>query len=141
MRNPKLRVLIVEPHPDYCEYLQELLDSKLEPHIETLTSSNGQSALAMIPIFKPEIVVMSGELPHICGADMTRKIRHHFPAIDVVLVVDDDDTKFRRCGAVRVFLKTEAGTKLVPLLKGQNWGHALGRRMRTIFGSKSTITF
>jgi DNA-binding NarL/FixJ family response regulator len=134
MRSPKLRVLIVEHHPDYREYLQELLDSKLEPNIETLTTAEAGNALVLIPIFRPEIIVMSGEMPHICGAEMTRKIHQYYPAIDVILVVDDDDQKFRHCGALQVFLKTEVGTKLVHLLKSQNWGHAIGRRMRTIFG-------
>lgn len=87
----KLAVLYVEDEPE----LREHVGFALRLHIENIiTAANGQEALEMIRVAKPDIVISDIRMPVMDGLELTAILRRKYPALPVLLCTAFTDTTY-----------------------------------------------
>jgi DNA-binding NarL/FixJ family response regulator len=123
----KIRVLICDDQMIVCEGLEKIL--KTSPDIEVVgTALNGLEALELIPMAKPDLVLMDLKMPLMNGIIATRKIREKFPDIFVLVLTtyDDDEWIFDavRAGAAGYLLKDTPPPELIKAILGTVTGQS-----------------
>jgi two-component system, NarL family, response regulator LiaR len=115
-----VRVLLVDDHGVMREGLRALLERS--PAISAVSEAdNGRAAMEMVPVFRPEIVVMDVGLPELNGIEATRKIRVQFPEIHVVALSMYADRRYvlgmLEAGAAAYVLKGAAAAQLIQAIE------------------------
>ncbi len=92
-----ITLLLVDDQPVVRHGLRMRL--ALEPDLEIIgEANNGAEALAMVPLLRPDVVVMDEEMPGIDGIQATHKLRAAFPNVAVVILSIHDDAATRMKG-------------------------------------------
>ncbi|RJX34400.1 MAG: DNA-binding response regulator [Desulfurivibrio sp.] len=122
----KIRVMLVDDHDVVRSGLKSLLD--MDPQIEIVgEAANGAEALARIPAFDPEVVVMDISMPTMDGLEATRRISAGFPhCLVLALTVHEDKQYFFEmlaAGAKGYITKQAAAEELVSAIKAVASGH------------------
>ena len=119
----QIKVVIVDDQEVIREAFGMLISQ--EPSVELIGSfSDGEQAIHMVPVLKPEVVVMDVKMPRMNGIVAAQQIRQLEPDIGIILLSAYDDSDY-----IREFLKDDAKGKAY-LLK-----HTLGtmdEMMRTM---------
>jgi len=95
------RVLIVDDNPDVANSLARLL--RMQSH-EVKTAEHGQAALALLPHFRPETVLLDIGLPGMDGYEVAQAIRKHPDGESLILVAltgygqDEDRRRSQEAG-------------------------------------------
>ena len=111
---PKIRVLIVDDQEVFREAFGILLSH--DPTVDLVGDlSGGEDAIQMVPLLKPDVVVMDVKMPGINGVSAAQTIRQQTPNVGIILLSAFDDSDF-----IRDFLKDDPKGKAY-LLK-----HTLG---------------
>ncbi|WP_116342140.1 response regulator transcription factor [Enterobacter cloacae] len=76
------KILLVDDHPAICFALKVLLDKN--PAF-TVTTSSGENLLALLHRELPSLLILDLELKNADGLDLLPRIRHHFPALRVLV--------------------------------------------------------
>jgi len=85
MKNPKLRILLVDDHAMIRLGLAGVLSA--EPGIEICGEArNGREAIDQHATLRPDITLMDGMLPDMHGVEATTEILQHSPSAKVVLI-------------------------------------------------------
>lgn len=113
--NPKLRLLLVDDQSLFREALRTLLS--LQPDFEIVAEAeNGERALALVKVHKPDVVLMDLRMPVMGGVEATRRLLQLAPTTRVVVLTtfDEDEEIFEalRAGAVGYLLKACSSEKL-----------------------------
>ncbi len=88
-----ISVLLVDDHDLVRMGFRLLLEQV--PDIEVVGEADcGEAALEQIPKLNPNLVLMDINMPGIGGIEATRKIRHHHPQTQVIVVTAHDDSPF-----------------------------------------------
>ncbi|MBU0910811.1 MAG: response regulator transcription factor [Proteobacteria bacterium] len=116
----KIRVMLVDDHDVVRSGLKSLLG--MDPQIEIVgEAANGAEALARIPEFGPEVVVMDISMPTMDGLEATRRISVSFPdCLVLALTVHEDKQYFFEmlaAGAKGYITKQAAAEELVSAIK------------------------
>ena len=118
---PGRRILIVDDNEDAAESIARYLE--LEGH-EVKTVGDGMQALACVPVFAPQIVVLDIGLPGLSGYDVARRLRE-MPVTRAALLValtgygqKDDQLRATEAGFDHHFVKPADPCKLVELIAG-----------------------
>jgi len=116
-----VKVLICDDQVIVCEGLQTILNASSK--IEVVgTAHNGADALALIPKTNPNVVLMDLKMPIMNGIIATRKIRHKYPDIQVLVLTTyaDDEWLFDaiRSGASGYLLKDTPPEDLIQAILG-----------------------
>ncbi|MBU4263456.1 MAG: response regulator transcription factor [Proteobacteria bacterium] len=116
----KIRVMLVDDHDVVRSGLKSLLG--MDPQIEIVgEAANGAEALARIPEFGPEVVVMDISMPTMDGMEATRRISATFPeCLVLALTVHEDKQYFFEmlaAGAKGYITKQAAAEELVSAIK------------------------
>lgn len=116
----KIRVMLVDDHDVVRSGLKSLLG--MDPQIEIVgEAANGAEALARIPEFGPEVVVMDISMPTMDGLEATRRISAGFPdCLVLALTVHEDKQYFFEmlaAGAKGYITKQAAAEELVSGIK------------------------
>jgi len=80
---PRTRVMIVDDHDMVREGLKFLLSTAVDLDVVG-EAANGQEALALVPLAKPDVVLMDIVMPVMDGAEATVRMRQAFPDVQVV---------------------------------------------------------
>ena len=88
------RVLIVEDQREVSRLLHASLDT-LEQDIQVVEIPSGEEAILDASRNKTDLLIADYRLPGITGIELMRKIRHHQPAIKVLLITGLTDPKVR----------------------------------------------
>ena len=81
----RVRVFVVDDHVLVREGLRAVLAA--EADLELVGVADGlQSALARLPLARPDVVVVDLQLPDGSGADLCRHVRDHFPAMRTLVL-------------------------------------------------------
>ncbi|GAA0556997.1 hybrid sensor histidine kinase/response regulator [Chitinophaga japonensis] len=79
----RYKVLLIEDHPDICDYLGE----QLGPYFQVQTAHNGREGLALAIAGSPDLVVCDVMLPEMNGFEITRRIRQEFQTCHIPIVL------------------------------------------------------
>src|SRR6478736_6561987 len=116
MTNPKrLRLLLVDDQSLFREALRTLLS--LQPDFEIIVEAeNGERALALAKVHKPDVILMDLRMPVMNGVEATRRIMAAVPTARVVVLTtfEEDEEIFEamRAGALGYLLKACSADKL-----------------------------
>jgi two-component system, NarL family, nitrate/nitrite response regulator NarL len=78
-----LRVLVVDDHELFRTGLRALLE---EEGFVVADAASGQAALAALPSFVPDVVVMDLNMPGMSGAEATRRVVREMPGARVLML-------------------------------------------------------
>ena len=76
------RVLVVDDEMGPRESLRMLL----KPSYTIATADSGKSALAQIPEFHPDLVIMDIKMPEMDGLELLRRVKQLDPSIEIVMI-------------------------------------------------------
>src|SRR3954467_3812816 len=77
------KLLLIDDEADVQYSFQRIFDS---PEIELKTASSGEEGLKMIPVFKPDLVIMDVRMGEITGLETLRRIRQIDSRLLVILM-------------------------------------------------------
>ena len=101
----KIDVVIVDDQEVIREAFGMLLAS--DPTVDLLGAlSDGESAVKMVPVLKPDVVIMDVKMPGLNGVAAAQKIREGNPEVGIILLSSYDDSEH-----IREFLKDDPGGK------------------------------
>ena len=135
------RVLVTDDHGVVRQGLRMFLS--LDPDIEVVgEAQNGQEALAMARVLKPDVVLMDLLMPVMDGVEATREIRSELPEVEVIALTsvleDASVTGAIKAGAVGYLLKDTDAEELKRAIKAAAEGRvhlapeAAARLMREV---------
>ena len=115
-----IKVAFVEDHEQFRGKLAELTSGA--PGFELAgTYKDGPSALAGIPLVKPDVVVMDIQLPGIDGVECVRRLKAQLPRVNFLMltVYEDSDRLFEslKAGAGGYLLKRTSSAKLLQAIQ------------------------
>jgi DNA-binding NarL/FixJ family response regulator len=116
MINPKkLRILLADDQSLFREALRTLLS--LQPDFDIVAEAeNGERALALAKVHRPDVVLMDLRMPVMGGVEATRRVLAAVPAARVVVLTtfEEDEEIFEalRAGALGYLLKACSADKL-----------------------------
>lgn len=92
---PPYRVALVEDQPATRESWQRLVSSLTDFTCRD-TYSSGEEALRLIPLAKPDVVLMDVYLPRMSGVECTARLKAAMPGLLIVMLTacDEDDILF-----------------------------------------------
>ena len=100
------RVLVVDDHSLFRTGLRALLE---EEGFEVADSPSGEAALAALPSFRPDVVVMDVNMPGISGIEATARVLEAMPEVSVLMLTinreDERVVEAVRAGAAGYLLK------------------------------------
>jgi DNA-binding NarL/FixJ family response regulator len=111
----KLRLLLVDDQSLFREALRTLLS--LQPDFEIVAEAeNGERAVALAKVHRPDVILMDLRMPVMGGVESTRRILQAVPGSRVVVLTtfEEDEEIFDalRAGAVGYLLKACSADKL-----------------------------
>jgi len=71
-----IRILIVDDEPSARNILQMLIEKYVAGNKEIRTCASPEEALETIPVFKPTLLMLDIEMPHMNGFDLLNRIGH-----------------------------------------------------------------
>lgn len=124
----KLRLLLVDDQSLFREALRTLLS--LQPDFEIVAEAeNGERALPLTRLHRPDVVLMDLRMPVMGGVEATRRLLQAAPATRVVVLTtfDEDEEVFEalRAGAVGYLLKACSADKLCESVRAAAKGAAV----------------
>ncbi|OFX61397.1 MAG: hypothetical protein A2046_04665 [Bacteroidetes bacterium GWA2_30_7] len=133
----KIKIGLVEDNPNLARSLKENLSSF--ENVEVLfVASNGQEALQMLFSNIPDIILMDINMPVMNGIEATKRIKHQFPDIKIIMltIFDDGDNLFNSilAGATGYLLKDENPGKILAAFEEAMEG---GSPMTPVIATKS----
>ncbi|HSQ26179.1 MAG TPA: response regulator [Anaerolineales bacterium] len=116
----KIRVLIVDDIPETRENIRKLL--QFENDVDVVgVSDSGRKGIEAVRELKPDVVLMDICLPELEGISTTEFIRHHYPAVQVIILSMQGDPKYMRramlAGARDFLPKPPAADELISAIR------------------------
>ncbi len=115
-----VRVLIADDQELFREGLHTLLSVQLDLQVVG-EARNGEEALRLAAILKPDVILMDLRMPLLGGVAATRRLKSTQPESKVIVLTtfDDDEDVFEglRAGAVGYLLKDVPSEKLVEAIR------------------------
>ena len=120
MSEKSVRILIVDDQTLFRAGLKTLLST--QPEFEVVgEASNGEEALRLTTLHRPQVVMMDLRMPVLDGVSATRRIRECFPDTQVIILTtfDDDELAFEglRAGAIGYLLKDTSYDRLFEAIR------------------------
>jgi DNA-binding NarL/FixJ family response regulator len=124
----RIRILIVDDHALFRVGISNILARERE--IEVVgEAADGRSAVEMVGMVSPSIVLMDLSLPAPGGLDTTQRIRREFPAIAVVVMAQDEDEESLlasiKAGAAAFVIKDISPEDLIHVIRRVSQGEFL----------------
>lgn len=123
-----IRVLICDDDETFRQALRLLLDG--DERIEIVGNApNGEEAVKMALLHRPDIVTMDIQMPVMDGVEATKQLRYLLPQVKIVLVsaseFGDRAETARRAGAAAYVTKTRVFEELIEVIlavaRGENF--------------------
>jgi DNA-binding NarL/FixJ family response regulator len=124
----ELRVVIADDHPIFRHGLRQLVEK--DPQIKVVAEAdNGETALELIAIHRPEVAVVDVNMPGKDGFEVQRGIQNqHLSTLVIFLTMHKDEMHFNEAlnlGVKGYVLKESAATDITSCIKavaaGQNY--------------------
>jgi DNA-binding NarL/FixJ family response regulator len=112
----KIRVLLADDQSLFREGLRTMLSLRNELEV-VAEASNGDEALRLAKVVRPDVILMDLKMPGVDGVAATRNLRTTMPEVKVVALTtfEDDELIFDalRAGAIGYLLKDVSADRLV----------------------------
>src|ERR1700712_3503180 len=121
----KIRLMLVDDQSLFREALRTLLS--LQDDFEIVAEAeNGERAVSLVKIHKPDVILMDLRMPVLGGVEATRKILATNPSARVVVLTtfEEDEEIFdaMRAGALGFLLKACSAEKLCEAVRAASKG-------------------
>ncbi len=118
--NAPIKTLLVDDQASFREAMHILLE--LDSSVEVVAeAANGEEALKLTAEHMPQVVLMDLQMPVMCGAEATRRIRDRHPGIRVLVlsVFDQEKDVFEalRAGASGYILKNTPMPQMIDAIR------------------------
>ena len=124
----RIRILIVDDHALFRVGISNILAREREFDVVG-EAADGRSAVEMVSMVSPNIVLMDLSLPAPGGLDTTQCIRREFPAIAVVVMAQDEDEESLfasiKAGAAAFIIKDISPEDLIHVIRRVSQGEFL----------------
>jgi NarL family two-component system response regulator LiaR len=124
----KIKILLVEDHVIVRESIRQSLE-RIENFIVVGEAGNGEEALNMTRLLKPDVVIMDISMPKINGIEATRQIKAFAPATIVIVLTAYDYEQYIfpviEAGAAGYLLKDVSGAELINAIQTVSRGEAV----------------
>lgn len=77
------KLLIVDDEIEICEFLKSFFEDR---DFKVAVASNGTQALAQMPLFHPDVVLLDIQMPGMDGLQTLKKIKETYPKVKVIMV-------------------------------------------------------
>ena len=122
-----ISVAIVEDNNDIRQALEQVVQLNSD-YALVCSCASGEEALAVLPAYLPDVVLMDIDLGGINGIETVRKLKSEFPEMLFMMctVYDDDEKIFEalRAGASGYVIKKTTPVKLLEAIKELHEGGA-----------------
>ena len=124
----KLRIILADDQSLFREALRTLLT--LQPDFEIVAEAeNGERAIALAKVHKPDVILMDLRMPVMGGVEATRRVLAVVPATKVVVLTtfeeDEEILEAMRAGAAGYLLKACSADKLNESIRAAAKGAAV----------------
>jgi len=123
-----IRVMIVDDQKIFREGLKMIISQDVDIEVVGLCE-HGQEAVGMIPIYKPDIILMDIQMPVMNGVEAVKRIKNDYKDIDVIMLTtfhnDHYITDAIRAGALGYLLKDTEINIIIDAIKTAHQGGAL----------------
>jgi len=124
----KIRVMLVEDHVLVREGTRELLDR--EEDLEVVAEAgDGEEAVRLAALHRPDVVVMDMAMPRLNGIEATRRIKADNPGTAVLVLTAYDDDQyifaFLEAGAAGYLLKDVSAQDLIRAIRAVHSGESV----------------
>ena len=93
MPPPIVRVLVVEDERDVAALLHDAL---IDLGYTVCLAEDGAAALAIVPVFRPDVVLLDLAMPEMPGEVVLERLREADPALPVIIVTGNPDIESAR---------------------------------------------
>lgn len=125
----KIKLLLVDDQTLFVESLKTVLKTRAKDMTVLGVANDGPTALAMIAVEQPDIILMDVRMPGMNGVETTRQIKEKYPWIKVLMLTtfDDDDyvVEALKLGAVGYLLKDMPPAELIKAIREVHEGGVL----------------
>jgi DNA-binding NarL/FixJ family response regulator len=116
----RIRILIVDDHALFRVGISNILAREREVEVVG-EAADGRSAVEMVTMVSPSIVLMDLSLPAPGGLDTTQRIRREFPAISVIVMAQEEDEESLfasiKAGAAAFIIKDISPEDLIHVIR------------------------
>lgn len=123
-----ITVLLVDDHPVVREGLRGMLDAESDLRVVGEAGS-GEEALALVPAWEPDVVLMDLRMPGLDGVATTRRLLQEQPKRRVVVLTtyetDADILRAVEAGAAGYLLKDASRTELAEAIRAAARGETV----------------
>lgn len=144
MSNPLVRVLIVEDHEPFRQFVASVVEGK-EPSLRIVSQiTDGAEAVRSAEELRPDLILLDIGLPGLDGIEAARRILQVCPESKILFASQESSeevvSEALSTGALGYLLKADAGSEL---LAAMNWvllgrkfmSRTIARKMRTLFAT------
>jgi DNA-binding NarL/FixJ family response regulator len=125
----KIKLLLVDDQTLFVESLRTVLRIRAKDMMVIGVAGDGPTALAMVDLEQPDVVLMDVCMAGMNGVEATRRIKEKFPAIRVLMLTtfDDDDyvVEALKAGAIGYLLKDMPPAELITAIRAVYEGGVL----------------
>src|SRR2546430_3983587 len=122
-----IKIAIVEDHKPTREGLETIINLSAG-HKCVCTCGSAEEALTMLPLHRPEVVLMDIQLPNMSGIQCVAQLKELLPEVQVIMVTvyEDPDRIFRalRAGASGYLLKRATSEQVLSAIHDVRQGGA-----------------
>ncbi len=120
MKNPLLKVMVVDDHPVVRDGLMLMLS--VSPGLVCIgQAENGEEAVRLCAELTPDVILMDLMMPVMDGIEATRIIRRKYPGVQVVALTTFDDKELvqqaLRAGAISYMLKNSSMETIIDTIR------------------------
>jgi len=123
-----IKVMIVDDQKIFREGLKMIISQDKDIEVVGLCA-NGQEAYEMIPVYKPDIILMDIQMPVMNGVEAVKRIKASYGLIDVIMLTtfhnEDYITDAIKAGALGYLLKDTEISIIIDAIKTVQGGGAL----------------
>jgi len=122
---PSVRVLVVEDHEQFRQFICSTLETS--PELQVIGRvSDGLDAVQRAEELQPELIVLDIGLPTLSGIEAALRIRKLSPQSKIIFLTQESSADVVRealyLGAKGYVLKTNAGSELLAAVEAVRWG-------------------
>jgi len=126
-RNNKIKILLYEDNPDLLYTLSQMVKSCADFRLMGALPDAG-NILNEVGLHRPDVILMDIDLPVISGKEALKKVKQHYPDVEVImLTVFDDNANIFECilsGASGYLLKITPPEKIIEAINEVKEGGA-----------------